>query len=200
MSKKYGILRFVLLCAATLGICISSCIASPSMDGMTSAPTFTLSDTNGKSVSFADYVGKMVVLEWTNPDCPFVKRHYKSGTMKRLAEKFAAQGVVWLAVSSTHFHDTDKLSTWANAQALPYPVLVDQDGKVGKQFGALTTPHMFVINKDGKIAYSGAIDNDSGGDLETPVNYVEQALTSLIASKPVETTQTKSYGCSVKYS
>lgn len=161
------------------------------------APGFTLMDHHGKEVSLADYDGKIVVLEWTNPECPFVQRHYKEGTMVELAKEFADEDVVWLSVNSTNYWDTAKNDEWAHGQKLPYAVLNDASGEVGHKYGAKTTPHMFVIASDGTLAYAGAIDDGPRGDAS--VNYVEAALESLIAGKDIEVTESKPYGCSVKY-
>ena len=119
------------------------------------APDFTLADADGKKHSLADHRGKVIVLEWTNPDCPFVQRHYKSATMKNLAVKYADKGVVWLAVNSTKTNTPADSKAWAKEKQLTYPTLQDAEGTVGKAYGAKTTPHMYVIDKDGKIAYQG---------------------------------------------
>jgi peroxiredoxin len=164
------------------------------------APDFTLTDQKGNIVKLSDFKGNVVVLEWTNPDCPFVQRHYKAGTMAVLAKVYAARGVVWLAINSTYYMDRAKDADWAEKQQIAYPVLGDHDGKVGKAYGAKSSPHMFVIDAQGNIAYQGAIDNDASGEKkEGVVNYVAQALNAVLAGKPVAITETKSYGCSVKY-
>jgi|GEM_PF-142332 len=166
----------------------------------TMAPTFTLQTHDGKEVSLADLRGKVVVLEWFNPDCPFVKRHHaKRSTMKDLAGKYAPKGVVWLAVNSTHYMDAAASAKWRAEWKLPYPVLVDQNGAVGRKYKAKTTPHMFVINQIGEIVYEGAIDSDPRGGSKDPTNHVDAALADLLAGRPVGTPQTKPYGCSVKY-
>ena len=162
------------------------------------APAFSLPDPGGRAVSLADYKGQVVVLEWVNPDCPFVQRHYAAGTMKKLAEAYAGRGVVWLAVNSTHYMDAASNRKWIEKYGLPYPILDDRAGAVGHLYGARTTPHMFVIDKNGKIVYAGAIDSDAGGGADS-VNYVGQALDALLAGKSVATAETKPYGCSVKY-
>ena len=164
------------------------------------APTFTLSDSAGNQVSLADYSGKVVVLEWLNPDCPFVQRHYKAGTMKNLATKYGAQGVVWLTINSTKYMDAAANAKFRAANDLPYPVLVDQSGEVGHLYGAMTTPHMYVIDGGGNLVYIGAIDDDPRGNKAGPsTNYVAAALDEVLAGKPVTTAETKAYGCSVKY-
>jgi peroxiredoxin len=165
------------------------------------APDFTLQDTTGSDVSLSDFSGKVVVLEWLNPDCPFVQRHYKAGTMKKLATKYGEKGVVWLAVNSTHYMDAAANAKFKAANDLPYHVLVDQSGEVGHLYQAATTPHMYVIDGEGTLVYIGAIDDDPRGSKGTAqrTNYVDAALGEVLAGKPVTTAETKPYGCSVKY-
>jgi peroxiredoxin len=164
------------------------------------APAFTLSDTTGNQVSLADYSGKVVVLEWLNPDCPFVQRHYKAGTMKNLASKYGTQGVVWLTVNSTKYMDAAANAKFKAANDLPYPILVDQSGEVGRLYGAMTTPHMYIIDGAGNLVYIGAIDDDPRGTKDGPsTNYVAVALDEVLAGTAVSTAETKPYGCSVKY-
>jgi peroxiredoxin len=161
------------------------------------APDFTLTDTAGKQVSLSDFKGKIVVLEWLNPDCPFVQRHYKAGTMKKLAAEHA--DVVWLTINSTHYMDAAANAKFKADEKLPYTILVDQSGEVGHLYGAQTTPHMYIIDTDGTLAYMGAIDDDPRGSSDSPKNYVAAALDELEAGKAVTTAETKPYGCSVKY-
>ncbi|MCX7717446.1 MAG: thioredoxin family protein [Candidatus Sumerlaeaceae bacterium] len=166
------------------------------------APAFALKDASGKEHKLADYKGKVVVLEWTNPQCPFVVKHYKNGDMQALAKKYQDKGVVWLAVNSSHFNTPEDSQNIAKEWKIEHPVLQDPDGKVGKAYGARTTPHMFVIDKDGNLAYQGAIDSDSSRDPEAvkgATNYVAAAVDALLEGKPVENPATKPYGCSVKY-
>lgn len=163
------------------------------------APTFSLSDANGKFHNLADYKGKVVVLEWTNPDCPFVVRHYDAKTMTTLAKKYAAKDVVWLAVNSTHYNKAEDSKKWATEHKFSYPTLLDPKGTVGKQYGAKTTPDMFVINKEGVLVYKGAIDDDPRGRNKTRVNYVDQAVTLVLDGKAPAKGETTPYGCSVKY-
>lgn len=165
------------------------------------APAFSLQDQNGKTVSLADNKGKIVVLEWFNNDCPYVVRHYeKDKTMSTLSEKYSSKDVVWLAINSTDGKKGDDNKKIAESWSIKYPVLSDSDGSVGKAYGAKTTPHMFIIDKDGNLAYAGGIDNDPDGKLgDKRVNYVEKALDELLAGKPVSEPQTKQYGCGVKY-
>ena len=163
------------------------------------APDFTLPDTSGAEVSLSDFKGKVVVLEWLNPDCPFVQRHYKAGTMKQLATKYGKDGVVWVAVNSTNYMDETTNAKFKVENELPYPILVDQTGEVGHLYGAMTTPHMYVIDSGGTLVYIGAIDDDPRGSSDSPTNYVAAALDETLAGKPVTTAETKPYGCSVKY-
>jgi len=163
------------------------------------APAFTLEDVDGKKVNLSDFADKIVVLEWMNPDCPIWARHHKAGTFRTLAEKYKDQGVVWLAINSTHYADKEKNKKFAETEKVPYPILDDHAGTVGKAYGAKTTPHMFVIDKQGRLAYEGAIDDDPAGREEKPLNYVDQALTELLAGKAVSVPKTEPYGCSVKY-
>lgn len=161
------------------------------------APEFSLKDADGKAYNLADYAkqGKIVVLEWFNADCPYCQNHAKDGTMIKLVKDYGAKNVVFLGVDSTAAHqgkESDlkaKIAEWK----LNYAILTDYDGKVGKMYGATNTPHMFIIGKDGVLVYNGAID-DQG---ET--NYVKQALEEVLAGKTVSKSQTKPYGCSVKY-
>ncbi len=167
------------------------------------ARPFALPTFDGKTVNLADYRGKTVVLEWLNFECPFVKHHYDKGsTMIDLARKYKDQDVVWLAINSTSHTTPAANAAFAAKKKLPYPILDDRSGKVGRAYGAKATPHMFVITPGGSIAYEGAIDNSPLG--KTPagqklVNYVDKALAEVIAGKEVSTRNTKSYGCSVKY-
>jgi peroxiredoxin len=164
------------------------------------APNFTLEDTAGNDVSLSDYSGKVVVLEWLNPDCPFVQRHYKAGTMKKLATAYGEKGVVWLTVNSTNYMDEAANAKYKASNGLPYTILVDQSGEVGHLYDAKTTPHMYIIDGDGELVYIGAIDDDPRGTKGgSTTNYVEAALDEVLAGRAVTTAETKPYGCSVKY-
>jgi peroxiredoxin len=168
------------------------------------APQFKAYDADGNKIKLSDLTkdGKIVVLEWFNPDCPFVKKHYeKSQTMNDLAAKYADKDVVWLAVNSSSYADAEFDKTWAKKWGVNHPIIVDQDGRIGRMYGAKTTPDMFIINTDGILVYAGAIDdNDSTTPNDDTTNYVDNALIQLISGKPITTPQTRSYGCSVKYS
>ncbi len=169
------------------------------------APDFKLSDYNGSVVQLSELKGKIVVLEWTNYDCPFVKAHYNetTHTMRDLAAKYADKDVVWLTINSTHYATPEAIEAWAQEHELNnQKVLIDKDGAVGKLYKAATTPHMFIVDKTGQLVYRGAIDNAPGGktpDGEKYVNYVDLALAELTAGKTLTVKDTKPYGCSVKY-
>jgi len=189
----------------TVLIVLAAMVAIPAVagDGVSvgdTAPAFTLADTAGNEVSLGDFEGKIVVLEWLNPDCPFVQRHYKAGTMKDLATKYDGEGVVWLTINSTNYMDGAANAKFKADNSLPYTILVDQSGDVGHFYGARTTPHMYIIDGNGTLVYIGAIDDDPRGNKSEPaVNYVAVALDEVLAGKTVTTAETKPYGCSVKY-
>ncbi|MFZ0035696.1 MAG: thioredoxin family protein [Sedimentisphaerales bacterium] len=165
------------------------------------APEFTLANYDGKTISLADYKGKIVVLEWFNYECPFVKYHYeKANTLIELPNKYKDKNVVWLAINSTGHSTTEGNKDFAEQHKLSYPILDDRSGKVGHAYGAKTTPHMFIIDVKGNIAYNDAIDNSPlGKKKEGVINYVDNALAELTAGKEVSTPSTEPYGCSVKY-
>ena len=171
------------------------------------APAFTLSDTAGKPVRLADFKGKTVVLEWTNPGCPFVRKHYQ-GNMQALQKEAAAQGVVWLAINSTETASGDYLSPaqlarWMqDKQAAPAATLMDEDGAVGKAYGARVTPHMYIVDAQGTLVYAGGIDSIASSrvdDIPKATPYIRQALAEIKAGKPLSASVTQAYGCSIKY-
>ena len=163
------------------------------------APDFTLPDLDGRAHSLSQYRGKLVVLEWTNPGCPYVQRHYASDTMEKLAKRYGAQGVVWVAANSTHDNTPADTLSWKSEQGFEYATLQDSSGELGKLYGARTTPHMFIIDAQGVLRYAGAIDDDPNGDAATPVNYVGGAVKAVLAGASPDPSETKPYGCSVKY-
>ncbi len=165
------------------------------------APDFTLNSFDGNSISLSDYKGKIVVLEWFSLECPFVMRHYGGKpTMINLANKYRDRNVVWFAVNSTSNTTPEANMEFAKKYKLPYPILDDRSGKVGRAYGAKTTPHMYVIDARGSIAYQGAIDNDERGRRRQGViNYVDKALAELTGDKEVTTTDTMPYGSTVRY-
>ena len=175
------------------------------------APEFSALDTAGKSHKLSDFKGKLVVLEWTNPGCPFVAKHYNgdaNGNMQGLQKEFTGKGVVWLAVNSTEAGSADylvpaKLAGWVgDKQARPSATLMDESGKIGQLYGAKTTPHMFIISPQGMLVYAGGIDSIASArvdDIKTATNYVRQGLTEALGGKALSMATTKPYGCSVKY-
>jgi peroxiredoxin len=172
------------------------------------APPFTATDSNGKPESLADFKGKWVVLEWTNNDCPFVGKHYGSGNMQKLQKTYTGKGVTWLSVYSSGpgkegYVDAARANALTKERsAAPSAVLLDPQGTIGRLYGAKTTPHMFVIDPQGKIVYQGAIDDRPSTDLADVAkarNYVASALDEAMAGKPVTTASSAPYGCSVKY-
>ncbi|MBL8523756.1 MAG: thioredoxin family protein [Betaproteobacteria bacterium] len=192
--------------AAALSLFAGSALAAASVGKP--APDFTLTDLNGKTVKLADYKGKHVVLEWHNPNCPFVVKHYDSGNMPGLQGKYDAKDTVWLSINSTNTAHQDymapaKLKTYlAEKKASPDAYMTDAEGTVGLEYGAKTTPHMYVINPAGTLVYAGAIDDKRSTKLEdvkTAKNYLVAALDESKAGKPVSTATTQPYGCSVKY-
>jgi peroxiredoxin len=172
------------------------------------APDFTVTDSTGKAVRLSDFKGKFVVLEWTNPECPFVRKHYDSANMQSLQKEWGAKDVVWLSVNSTNqssfeYKTGAQMNSWMQAQgAAQKAVLIDSNSATGRQYAAKTTPHMFVVDPKGQIVYAGAIDDKRSArpeDVKTSSNYVRLALSEAMAGKPVSTPNTTPYGCSVKY-
>lgn len=172
------------------------------------APQFTGKDSNGKTHSVSDFKGKTVVLEWTNNQCPFVRKHYDSGNMQRLQQEARSKGVVWLSVVSSAPNQqgyvtgqqANQLTRSRNAN--PTAVLLDPDGNIGRLYSARTTPHMYVIDAKGTLRYAGAIDSNPSArteDVKTANNYVSAALNSVLSGQAVKTATTQPYGCSVKY-
>jgi len=172
------------------------------------APAFAIDATTGKGVSLADQRGKLVVLEWTNHDCPYVRKHYETGNMQALQKETTAQGVVWLTVISSSpgtqgyvtAKQADELTT--SRKASPTSVLLDPTGVAGKVYGATNTPHMYLIDKNGLLVYAGAIDDrptTRRADVQGAQNYVRAALEDVAAGRAVRTPATRAYGCTVKY-
>ncbi len=166
------------------------------------APAFTAKDATGKTVSLADYKGKYVVLEWTNPECPFVQKHYDSGNMPATQKAAIAKGATWLSIQ-TATSDGAGLQSWQKAKsAAPTATILDTDAKVATAYRAKTTPHMYIVDPQGKVVYTGAIDSKptaNKADIQGATNYVNQALTEALAGKPISQASTQAYGCSVKY-
>ena len=172
------------------------------------APAFTLTDLSGRQVSLSDFRGQLVVLEWFNPGCPFVRASHTRGTLVDDAARHAGGGVVWLAVNSAapgkQGYGVEANRAAAESFRMQYPVLLDPTGQVGRAYGATNTPGMMVVDAEGRLVYRGAIDNSPDGERQAPqggalVDYVSAALEDLAAGRPVRTQETKQYGCSVKY-
>ena len=171
------------------------------------APDFTATDINGKTVKLSDYKGKIVVLESYNSDCPFCNNHYKTGAMQGLQSDLAAKGVVWLIVNSVNpkhpsYRTPEQAKKeWTDKKIIATAWIDDSSGAVGHLYGMKTTPDMYVIDKNGVLVYDGAIDDqpDPSHDPSKARNYVREAVDDLLAGKPIEVSQTKPYGCGVKY-
>lgn len=172
------------------------------------APAFQATDINGKPVQLSDYAGKHVVLEWFNPGCPFVQKHYNSGNMPATQKAALAKGAVWISINSDAREPGDKKAATAfrnwlkDKGASPTAVLLDGAGAIGKAYGARATPHMFVIDPQGKLVYAGAIDSKPStnpDDIKTATNYVGQALNESMAGKAVSKPRSQAYGCSIHY-
>ncbi len=203
MLKPLSLLAAVL----TLAFAAAPSVRADAIVG-SAAPDFTLTDSNGKAHALSSFKGKWVVLEWTNPDCPFVVKHYDSKNMQNLQSAYTAKGVVWLAINSgatgkEGVYPAAKVNEMVKAKGIATTAqLFDGDGKVGKAYRATNTPQMFVINPAGKIVYAGAIDSirsPKQDDIPKATNYVKAALDEAMAGKPVTTPSTQPYGCSVKY-
>ncbi|WP_374676116.1 redoxin domain-containing protein [Ideonella sp.] len=171
------------------------------------APPFSGTDVSGKPVSLADMKGKYVVLEWTNPECPFVDKHYSSGNMPAVQKRLTDKGVAWVSIQTVGQGDAERtrgqLPAWQKAKgAAPSTTLVDPDGAIARSYQARTTPHMYVIDPQGMLIYAGAIDSKptaNPADIATATNYVAQALDEALGGKPVSQATTRAYGCAVKY-
>jgi peroxiredoxin len=193
----------------TVGVLVAACgVTLGEVQVGKEAPDFGLTDTNGKTHHLSDYKGKYVVLEWYQPDCPFVRKHYNSGNMQALQKEYVAKGVVWLSIDSSAAgqegnHPSAELNQIAaKTGAARTALLLDADGKVGHLYGAKTTPDMYIINPQGVLVYQGAIDDKPSTDLadvKTAKNYVKSALNAVLEGQTVALTSTRPYGCSVKY-
>jgi peroxiredoxin len=172
------------------------------------APAFELPDVNGETHTLSQYDGKIIVLEWTNYDCPFVKKFYGTGTMQAMQDKYTGKGVIWLSVCSSapgkqgHFSSEEWTARIKETGSRATAILVDEVGTVGREYGASNTPHIFVVNPAGQLVYQGSVDDNRSADPATvngARNYLAEALDALLDGKPFEVAQTKPYGCSVKY-
>jgi peroxiredoxin len=201
--KKAWILSFALAASALTALPASAqaVVGQP-------APAFTAVDATGKPHSLADLKGKHVVLEWVNPGCPYVQKHYNSGNMPATQKLAASKGVTWLAISSTSKDASDykapgDLAAWIKGKdGAPAATLMDTDGKIGRAYGARTTPHMYLIDPQGKLLYAGAIDSKptaNPADIASATNYVSQAIGEVMSGKAVSQPTSRAYGCSIKY-
>ena len=198
--------RSILTILASLATTTLLAIDSPLVGS--AAPDFSLTDAKGKTHSLSQYKGKYIVLEWFNPECPFVKKHYGGGNMQKLQQEYTGKGVVWFSIDSSALGSEGNLSpeqaekvttAWKTKQTA---LLLDPEGKAGRAYGAKNTPHMFVINPEGKVVYEGAIDSKATpnpADIPSSTNYVKIALDESLAGKSVTTANTRPYGCSIKY-
>ncbi|KWT73240.1 Thiol-specific antioxidant family (AhpC/TSA) protein [Variovorax sp. WDL1] len=201
--------RAVMAAAVALGATFlmgSNAVAAPAVGQK--APDFVAVDTAGKQHRLSDFAGKFVVLEWTNPGCPFVRKHYGSGNMPATQKAATEKGVVWLAVNSTERAASDylkpaALEAWMKEHSgAPTAVLMDEDGVIGRAYAARTTPHLYIIDPKGMLVYAGGIDSIASSrveDIKTATNYVNQALGEAFGGKPISAATTKPYGCSIKY-
>ncbi|MCO4794249.1 MAG: redoxin domain-containing protein [Bacteriovoracaceae bacterium] len=182
--------------------------ANASVESGAKAPGFTLANEDGKNVSLKDYKGKTVVLEWYNKDCPFVKKHYESNNMQKLQSKWTQKGIIWLSIISSaegkqgHLTNKEALKNKKASGSKASSVLLDPNGVVGKLYDAKTTPHMYIIAKNGDLIYQGAIDSNSSYDpsvIPDSKNYVDDVLSKVVSGQKIKAGRTKAYGCSVKY-
>jgi peroxiredoxin len=195
----------------TIAFAAAAVLAAPAVAAVQvgqPAPNFRVNDATGKVVQLSDFKGKTVVLEWNNPGCPFVKKHYDSGNMQKAQAAATAQGVVWLTINSgapgkqghMEWEQARDFVSKAGVKSTHY--LLDPKGVVGKGYGATTTPHMFIVNPQGNVVYAGGIDDKptaNAADINGARNHVLAALTELKAGKPVSVASSRPYGCSVKY-
>jgi len=197
----------VALAAAPWTACMMGAAHAATATVGQAAPDFTATDTTGNTRKLSDYRGKLVVLEWTNPGCPFVQKHY-SGNMQGLQKEFTGKGVVWLSVNSTGSDSGDylppvRLASWMTGkQAAATATLMDESGQIGQMYGARTTPHMYIVSPQGQLVYAGAIDSIPSArveDIKTATNYVRQGLNEALGGKPISMASSRAYGCSVKY-
>lgn len=198
-------LRRALLAAAGFAIA-GSLDAAPAVGQ--AAPDFSLKSAAGPAVKLSDHRGKFVVLEWTNPGCPYVRKHYDSGNMPATQADALAKGAVWLSIDSTSrasgdYMEPQQVAAWQQARkGRTTALLADEAGSVGKAYGARTTPHMYIVDPAGRLVYAGGIDSipsSNPDDIPRAVNYVRQALGEALAAKPISAAVTRAYGCSIKY-
>ncbi|MGH8093286.1 MAG: thioredoxin family protein [Chthoniobacterales bacterium] len=201
MKTKLLVLTLTAFCTGLLCAAQAPKVGAP-------APGFSIPDSHGKTLSLGNFKGKYVVLEWFNPGCPFVQKHYHSDNMQTLQKEFTGKDVVWFTIDSSAPGKQGYLTPEeANKQIAEWKIdstafLLDPEGKVGHEYAATNTPHMYVIDPEGKLIYSGAIDSEpttDPADIKTATNYVKAALDQAMAGKPVTTPTSRAYGCSIKY-
>jgi hypothetical protein len=198
---------FIAACAgAALAPFASPALAAPAVGQP--APDFTLTDAGGQPVKLSQFRGRHVVLEWTNPGCPYVRKHYDSGNMPATQQDAVGKGVVWLSINSTgkgsdEYMEPGKLVAWQKERkAAPTHVLMDEEGTAGRAYGARTTPHLYIVDPQGRLVYAGGIDSipsSNPADIQRATNYVKQGLAEALAGKPISAATTRPYGCSIKY-
>jgi len=191
-------IRFVAL-LSLLGLVTAAHASTSGLEVGQAVPDFSVADEAGAQHALSTYRGKVVVLEWTNPECPYVARHYARDTMEKLARSYGGRGVVWLAVNSTHSNTPADTKRWKAQEGFEYATLQDASGELGKRFGARTTPHMFIIDGQGVLRYKGAIDDDPRGRKDPARNFVDTGLSAVLGGGAPEPGTTQPYGCSVKY-
>lgn len=200
-------MRCASVCAAVVGTVMAAAAVEPAKVG-SPAPAFVGTDTKGRTHSLAGYRGRWIVLEWHNSGCPYVRKHYGSGNMQTLQREWTAKGVVWLTIISSapgmqgHVTGAQADAFTRESKAAPTATLLDPTGDIGRRYDARTTPHMFVVDPQGRLIYSGAIDDRPStdpADVPTATNYVSAALAEAMAGNPVTKPSTRPYGCSVKY-
>ncbi len=200
-------MKQILIAFTSLAVIVSPASAAPVVGQP--APNFKAADSNGKPVSLSDFRGKTVVIEWNNPDCPFVKKHYGSGNMQKSQAAAAKEGVVWLSINSSapgkqgHMNGVQAKAFVAKTGAEPTAYLLDPRGVVGKLYDAKTTPHMYVVNRAGMLIYAGGIDDKptpNPADIKSARNHVLAALSEVAGGKAVSVKTSRPYGCAVKYS
>ncbi len=191
-----------------LSLSLAAIPAAAAVNAGQAAPDFALPDTSGKTVKLSDFRGRYVVLEWVNPQCPYVRKHYDSANMPGLQKEFGAKNVAWLAINSTRnghseYKTPQEMAEWMKKTGgAPTATLLDSDSKVGKLYAARTTPQMWIVDPKGQVVYTGAIDDKRSSDpadIKTSKNFVRAALGEVLAGKPVSTASSSPYGCSVKY-
>ena len=203
-ARSFKLAQFILLSLLTA----FSLSAYASVNVGKPAPDFTGVDSQGIKHSLSQYKGKTVVLEWTNHDCPYVKKHYNSGNMQKLQKNATDNGIVWLSIISSrpgkqgHVSGKQANQLTQSRNAAPTAVILDETSEIGLLYGAKTTPHMYIIDKTGQLVYMGGIDNipsKDEDDIAGAKNYVRAALDAMAAGKTIEDSITRPYGCSVKY-